>query len=598
MDRIRELLRLLANPAETAADELLAARVELAAAFDEWCLTDEALSDEGAALAAEVGATCDAVDMVISERETVMAERRTAMEELRAKVAPTAAGPEDEPETPEVPEGDEPAEADPAPEATTEQPEPELVSAETAPARRVPLSVLSARQPASSKPLPASDEPRGPIITAGVDLNGFSAGAELTAFEAAEAMSEKLRSALMADPGSPPSIMRAGRVSWAHQYPSERKVVKGAPDVADKAFAAVVGAYPGDPTILEPIQRDGNGLIATGGLCAPVTVRYELETVSVADRPLRAGLPSFNADRGGIQFNSPAHLIDILADQGSAALTTTTVAQDAAAGTKTVQEVACGSLNTVQVRAIAERLQFSNFGDRYNPERMQQFMQLARSAHSRLCERELFEDMRNASTLVSGGPVFIGATRQWFGNVLAAGAAQRYRHRMDDAYPLRIALPDWFVDVVALDLGFAANGEQGVFHTFDTMAVIAKWLAEENIRPMWYRDDARTNNALGSGAPAFGTQSGSGATLNDFPGNMTSLLFPEGSFLFLDGGALDFGIVRDSTLNAANRFQTFYEVFEGVAFVGVESLQIVTNLCNYGQGIAGTTTAKCGGVGS
>lgn len=596
MDRIKELLAKLANPAGIPADELLGLRVELAAAFDEWCLTDEALSDEGAALAAEVGAAAEAVDTVINEREEVMAERRTAMEELRAKVAPAvAAGPEDE--EPETPEGGDEPEPEAAPEATapavdSEEPAPELVSAST---RRVPLSVIAARQPAATKPQPA-DEPRGPMVTAAPDLQNFSAGQEIDAYQAAVAMCERLDAASMADKDAPPSIMRAGRVSWKNQYPTDRVLQPGSPEVNDKRIAGVVGEYPGDPRAAR-YGSDG-ALVATGGLCAPVTVRYELETVSVADRPLRAGLPSFNADRGGIQFNSPAHLVDILADQGSAALTTTTVAQDAASGTKTVQEVACGSLNTVQVRAIAERLQFSNFADRYNPERMKQFMQLARSAHSRLSERELFEDMRASSTLVNGGAVYLGGFRSWVGQILTAGEAMRYRHRMDDAYPLRIVLPDWFKIVVALDLGMASNGEQGILHNYAVESVIAQWLGEQNIRPIYQRDDARTNNALGSGAPAFTSQTGGGATLQDLPANMTSLLFPEGSFLFLDGGSLDFGIVRDSTLNQSNRFQTFYEVFEGVAFVGVESLQIVTNLCNFGQGVAGTTTVKCGAIGS
>ena len=59
-------------------------------------------------------------------------------------------------------------------------------------------------------------------------------------------------------------------------------------------------------------------------------------------------------------------------------------------------------------------------------------------------------------------------------------------------------------------------------------------------------------------------------------------LFPEGSFLFLDGGVLELGIVRDSVLNAENQFQIFGESFENVAFVGIESLWITTTVCPSG----------------
>lgn len=593
MERIRELLRLLANAAGMPHDELVAARNELGLAAREWAASDESVSDEGSAISAELLATLDTTATIISEREETIAERRRVLTEGLDAVAPLAEEAEVEVEV-EAPA----AEVD-TPAAEVEvidvvEPEPELVNATAG--RRVPLSVISRRQPAATQPLPA--EPAGPSVMAAPDLRNFSARQELTERQAAEAMLERLESARMADEHTPPSIMRAGRIDWSAQYPEDRRIVKGSADTNDRRIAAVVGEYPGDPRAIQPAQRDGDGLVASGGLCAPVTVRYELETVSTATRPLRAGLPSFNADRGGIQFNGPAHLVDILADTTSAALTTVTVANDAAGVTKTVQEVACGALTTVQVRAIAERLQFSNFADRYNPERMKQFMTLARAAHSRLAERQLFEDMRAASTLVSGGPLWVGALRQWFNNVLVAAAAMRYRHRMDDAYPLRCVYPDWFETLIALDLGLQSNGEQTVLRNWEADAVIRKWLAVENIMPIVQVDDARTANALGADAPAFGSQTGNGANLNDFPGVMTTLLFPEGSFLFLDGGSLDFGIVRDSTLNAANRFQTFYETFEGVAMVGVESLAIVSHICASGQGIAGTTTTKCGGIGS
>lgn len=46
------------------------------------------------------------------------------------------------------------------------------------------------------------------------------------------------------------------------------------------------------------------------------------------------------------------------------------------------------------------------------------------------------------------------------------------------------------------------------------------------------------------------------------------------TFLFLDGGELDFGIVRDSTLNARNDFRLMVETFEALGYVGGESLEL------------------------
>jgi hypothetical protein len=45
-------------------------------------------------------------------------------------------------------------------------------------------------------------------------------------------------------------------------------------------------------------------------------------------------------------------------------------------------------------------------------------------------------------------------------------------------------------------------------------------------------------------------------------------IFPEGAFIHVDGGTLDLGLVRDSTLNSTNDFQIFGETFENVARIG------------------------------
>jgi hypothetical protein len=44
----------------------------------------------------------------------------------------------------------------------------------------------------------------------------------------------------------------------------------------------------------------------------------------------------------------------------------------------------------------------------------------------------------------------------------------------------------------------------------------------------------------------------------------------------MSGGVLDIGVVRDSTLDATNDYEIFTEVFETVAFRGVEALTVVS----------------------
>jgi hypothetical protein len=66
-----------------------------------------------------------------------------------------------------------------------------------------------------------------------------------------------------------------------------------------------------------------------------------------------------------------------------------------------------------------------------------------------------------------------------------------------------------------------------------------------------------------------------GAAIPGYPDQIDSLLFATGTKLFLDGGNLDLGLVRDSTLNSRNRYRQFSETFEGVADRGIENLRLV-----------------------
>lgn len=74
-----------------------------------------------------------------------------------------------------------------------------------------------------------------------------------------------------------------------------------------------------------------------------------------------------------------------------------------------------------------------------------------------------------------------------------------------------------------------------------------------------------------------------GGVLPGFPDQIDALLFPTGSWLFLDGGSLDLGLVRDSTLNDRNRYRQFMETFESAAYRGVESLRLIMSVNPTGQ---------------
>jgi hypothetical protein len=69
-----------------------------------------------------------------------------------------------------------------------------------------------------------------------------------------------------------------------------------------------------------------------------------------------------------------------------------------------------------------------------------------------------------------------------------------------------------------------------------------------------------------------------GSAIPVYPAQIDSLLFVTGTKLFLDGGNLDLGLVRDSTLNSRNRYRQFSETFEGVADRGIENLRLILSV--------------------
>jgi hypothetical protein len=93
-------------------------------------------------------------------------------------------------------------------------------------------------------------------------------------------------------------------------------------------------------------------------------------------------------------------------------------------------------------------------------------------------------------------------------------------------------------------------------------------------------------------ATVFGAQ-GAEALL-EFPDSFVWYLFAEGTFLFLDGGTLDLGIIRDSSLVGTNDYKMFIETFENVAKVGIESLAITSTISV--NGVAAALRDTTGGA--
>ena len=405
-------------------------------------------------------------------------------------------------------------------------------------------------------------------ITAGADIPGTTAGSPLTNMRAVAEAFTRRRTALRGSDrsGDGDNVIVA---SIAADYPEERTLFSG----------DIVGN-------MEKIQAvaEEAALTASGGLCAPLEPYYGIQVISAAHRPVRDALPKFAADRGGVRFQPPPKLTDLNGAIGNTTSAADALTYPSPTPYKPCLHVTCGNEQSVTVQAVHRCLTFGNFAARTYPEQVEAWLALSVAAHARRAETLLLDAIDAASTQVTASATY-SATRSLLSQFDTAIAAYRSRNRTSPTLRLRILLPDWVKELVRADLarGFRGGDLDPLSVTDDQ---IQNWFTLRSVNPAFYVDSST------SGGQIFGSQ-GAGA-LTAFPSTVVWYLFVEGSFVFLDGGTLDLGLVRDSTLNKTNDYQIFAETFEAVAFYGIESLKVTSTVCPNGSyAPAATGSAPC-----
>lgn len=500
-----------------------------------------------------------------AERIAGATEFEAELEKLVSESTPVAAGESDEPVA-EVPVEAEVAAETPVEEVTatdehgvTEQVgEPVLAAANLKAARpRLPQA------PVSHRPLETQTDASVPFLIAS-GVPGFGESQPANGLEdIAKALHAKRYQGASTAQGVREKVLVA-RADWSGLYPEDRKIQPGMdPYAVRRAMDAVTGEI--------------TAITASGGLCAPVTPYYQLANVSVPSRPVRDAMVQFNANRGGLQYARPAVLGDLA---GSVGIKTAT--EDAAGGTfaeKDCLSVECPDFTTTTVDMIYRCLTFGNLNARAFPELITQWTELSMAYHARVADSALLDAIGAGSTAVTQAQIY-GATSSVIDAILFAAAGMRSRNRMDPNARFDVLLPAWAEGLIAADV---VNSQ---FNRFDVKpGNVGALLSSYGVDITWYLD---TETGAGQ---IFGAQS-AGALL-DFPSTAVWYIFPKGSWLFLDGGVLDLGIVRDSVLNSTNDFQIFLETFEAAAFVGVESLKVTSTVCYSGAVAAPATAITC-----
>jgi hypothetical protein len=367
--------------------------------------------------------------------------------------------------------------------------------------------------------------------------------------------------------------------------------------VGDFHVARTTFAYPEERQLTAQLSAEaateriaaarGPEALTAAGLCLPLETRTEIATVGVTNRPIKEALSGFNTTRGGMQYRAPFDALVM-----SEGLGVWTQADDIAVDPadpetprKTCFEVSCPGVLEASIYSTYLCLEFPNMGARFDRPWVEATTESASVAHARFAENQLLSRLLAGSKLVVGRHV-AGAVRDLLYNFNRAIAYYRNRHRLDDSIPLHGIYPRWMIDMLQADLALQmADGNPAELFGI-AKATLEAWFRTRNVNVTWHLDGLAGGTVNGVTIPnQFYANATAGATIPDFPAKVDSLLYREGDWLFLDGGTLDLGLVRDSDLNARNRYQTFMETFEGVAFVGIESLRVVFPLVPSGASV-------------
>lgn len=314
-------------------------------------------------------------------------------------------------------------------------------------------------------------------------------------------------------------------------------------------------------SVLERSREEYSSLVASGSFCTPLTPLYDFYRLAEAQTPVEDGLNVVGAQRGGIRF------ITGVCDVSVAASGLGTNADP-----KPCVHIDCPTVQEETVDAISQCVEFGNLQYRTFPEQVENFLEdLAVAFASR--KEVYYLDFINTNSTATTSAIAYGASRALLWDWTVAAVRYRKRRGMPRGATVQLVTPDWALDAVRLDMALEAN--KNFWEISDAQAL--KAISDAGLDPIWY-NDAPTAHSTGADNQKVNGAQGAG-TLLGWPGVAVSYLFAPGTFVRLDGGTLDVGLVRDSTLNKTNDLQLFMEEWVGMAMLGCESVKVVSDIC-------------------
>jgi hypothetical protein len=311
-------------------------------------------------------------------------------------------------------------------------------------------------------------------------------------------------------------------------------------------------------------------LVASGGYSAPLAPIYEFFTLARPQTPVEDFLASANADRGGIRYIPGT---DMRVDARQAVDTYTKADAETTEPelvVKTKFKVAGPTTQDAYVDAVTSIVDFDNLEYRVFPELVEAFLDNVAIAFAETKERYYLDVIRAGSTDATSAVPY-GPSRGVLWDWTTASVNYRKRHGMGRNDTIEVIASDWVSEAIKLDIAMGHSADpMARFNVTD--ADVDRVLAARNLRLCWANDVATSDSA-----ESFRDAQGAGA-LNAWPTQTSAYVAAPGTWVRLDGGTLDLGLVRDSTLNGTNDLQLFAEEWIGCVKLGIESVEVISTL--------------------
>lgn len=579
MSTLAEIRELISNLANLTLDQLAELRTMITSYFDEVDALET--TPDNVAILNELVEHSTAVMGAQSAIETAQAEAEAQKVKAREAIAALRGEkPEDEDEDPEGGEAAEdettmPETVAEAEDEVAEEVEPALAATGAKPGTSISRMARTSAKPKGSPNGSNSGRGRTALVATG-QLDGAQSGEIISDRERfAELMAGTLSH--MDRQGSARGKVTLARAEWADKYHEGRRLGPDA-DVNTRVMR---------------MAEQPEAMVATGGICSPLNVDWSMEAWATAERPLRDGLSAFQATRGGILYRLPP---DYSALSSSTAVWTEATDASPAGATKPVQAIACPSTTTAYVDAIPTRLGFGNMEGMFDPETVAINTELALAYAAQVADLNLWNRIQaQATTGITTGQI-LGASRTFLVTLSRCIMIYKQQHRLSDNQQFTIIAPRWLRDLIIEDRMLElAHDDAGTSVFMLDYSWVDDVLAKMNVKAIWMLDPPPVKTGTG----AYATQQPGAFAANTatpvYPAVVVWDLFVEGGVQLLDGGRLDFGVIRDSTLDATNDYETFVEPFEGIAartFTG-GVLQFITTICGVGSSAASATYGSC-----